>query len=64
MRENFKITQSWQNSYVGMRTRDLEFKVNDLVCCKISPMKGVIRFVKKGNLVPLCRPISYIVACE
>lgn len=35
-----------------MRRRYLEFKVNDWVYLKISFMKGVIRFCKKGKLTP------------
>ena len=32
--------------------RDLEFEVNDWVYLKVSPMKGVVRFGKKGKLSP------------
>ena len=35
-----------------MRRRDLEFEVGDLVYLKITPMKGVKRFGKKGKLSP------------
>ncbi|WMV41797.1 hypothetical protein MTR67_035182 [Solanum verrucosum] len=35
-----------------VRRRDLEFDVNELVYLKISPMKGVMRFGKKGKLSP------------
>ena len=41
IRERLKIAQSHQKSYADVRRRDLEFEVNDLVCLKISPMKGV-----------------------
>ena len=47
-----KTTQSHQKSYVDVRRRDLEFEVDDLVYLKISPMKGVKRFGKKGKLNP------------
>ncbi|XP_055814583.1 uncharacterized protein LOC129884287 [Solanum dulcamara] len=33
--------------------RDLEFKVHDWLYLKVSPMNGVMRFAKKGNLIPL-----------
>ncbi|MCF7184064.1 chromo domain-containing protein, partial [Corynebacterium sp. MC-13] len=32
--------------------RDLEFKVGDWVYLKVSPMKGVVHFGKKGKLSP------------
>ena len=35
-----------------MRRRDLEFKVDDWVYLKVSPMKGVVHFGKKGKLSP------------
>lgn len=35
-----------------MRRRDLEFEIGDLVYLKISPIKGVKRFDKKGKLSP------------
>ncbi|WMV37185.1 hypothetical protein MTR67_030570 [Solanum verrucosum] len=35
-----------------MRRRDLEFDVHDWVYLKISTMKGVMRFCKKGKLSP------------
>ena len=44
---------STQKSYVGNRKRDLELEDRDWVYLKISPMKGVMRFGKKGNLVPV-----------
>ncbi|XP_055830812.1 uncharacterized protein LOC129899826 [Solanum dulcamara] len=34
------------------RRRDLEFEVNDWVHLKVFPMKGVMRFWKKGFLIP------------
>ncbi|XP_059302327.1 uncharacterized protein LOC132054301 [Lycium ferocissimum] len=35
-----------------MRLRDLEFSVGDKVFLKVLPMKGVMRFGKKGKLSP------------
>ncbi|WMV09223.1 hypothetical protein MTR67_002608 [Solanum verrucosum] len=52
IREWLKITQSQQKSFADVRRRDLEFEVNDWVYLKISPMKGVMRFGKKGKLSP------------
>ena len=32
--------------------RDIEFHVGDMVFLKVAPMKGVMRFEKKGKLSP------------
>ncbi|PHT49841.1 hypothetical protein CQW23_09588 [Capsicum baccatum] len=58
IRERLKTTQSRQKSYAGVRRRDLEFEVGDLVYLKISPMSGVKRFGKKGKL-SLCYVGTY-----
>jgi hypothetical protein len=42
--------QSRQKSYVDNRRRPLEFEVGDRVFLKVSPMRGVMRFRKKGKL--------------
>jgi hypothetical protein len=44
--------QSRQKSYADTRRRKLEFEVGDQVFLKVSPMKGVMRFCKKGKLSP------------
>ncbi|XP_070023130.1 uncharacterized protein [Nicotiana sylvestris] len=44
--------QSRRKSYADNIQRDLEFQVNDWVFLKVSLMKGVIRFDKKGKLNP------------
>ncbi|XP_070054332.1 uncharacterized protein [Nicotiana tomentosiformis] len=41
---------SRQKSYSDVRRRDFEFKEDAWVFFKISPMKGVMRFGKKGKL--------------
>ncbi|WMV18848.1 hypothetical protein MTR67_012233 [Solanum verrucosum] len=46
------MTQRQQKSYVDIRIRYLEFDVHDWVYLKISPIKGVMRFGKKGELSP------------
>lgn len=35
-----------------MRRRDLKFQVGDNVFLKVTPMKGIKRFGKKGKLSP------------
>ena len=44
--------QSRQKSYADVRRRKLEFNVGDKVFLKVTPMKGVIWFGKKGKLSP------------
>ncbi|WMV29699.1 hypothetical protein MTR67_023084 [Solanum verrucosum] len=52
IRERLLTTQSRQKSYLNVRRRDLEFCVDDWAFLKVSPMKGVMRFGKKGKLSP------------
>ncbi|KAH0754464.1 hypothetical protein KY290_024734 [Solanum tuberosum] len=52
IRERLKMAQSRQKSYADVRRRALEFRVGDWVYLKVSPMKGVVRFGKKGKLSP------------
>ncbi|XP_049369911.1 uncharacterized protein LOC125834804 [Solanum verrucosum] len=44
------MAQSRQKSYANQKVRDLEFMVGERVLLKVSPMKGVMRFGKKGKL--------------
>ncbi|KAI3815635.1 hypothetical protein L1987_15312 [Smallanthus sonchifolius] len=46
------LVESWQKSYADKRRKPLEFQVGDIVLLKVSPWKGVVRFGKKGKLVP------------
>ncbi|XP_042435576.1 uncharacterized protein LOC122021519 [Zingiber officinale] len=50
IRDKMRTAQSRQKSYADKRRRDLEFAVGDHVFVKIAPMKGVMRFDKKGKL--------------
>ncbi|WVZ80425.1 hypothetical protein U9M48_027898 [Paspalum notatum var. saurae] len=52
VQENLKIAQSRQKSYADNRRRELNFKVDDFVYLKVSPMRGVRRFNMKGKLAP------------
>ncbi|TYK04827.1 pol protein [Cucumis melo var. makuwa] len=53
--------QSRQKSYADVRRKDLEFEVGDMVFLKVAPMKGVLRFEKKGKLSPrFVRPFEIL----
>ncbi|XP_019256269.1 PREDICTED: uncharacterized protein LOC109234655, partial [Nicotiana attenuata] len=52
IQERMKTAQSRQKSYADVRRRGLEFQVDDWVFLRVSPMKGVMRFGKKGKLSP------------
>ncbi|XP_070041034.1 uncharacterized protein [Nicotiana tomentosiformis] len=52
IKEWLKTTQNCQKSYSDIRHRYLEFQVDDWVFLKVSPMKGVMHFGKKGRLRP------------
>ncbi|WVZ52451.1 hypothetical protein U9M48_003506 [Paspalum notatum var. saurae] len=52
VQENLKIAQSRQKSYADNRRRELNFKVDDFVYLKVSPLRGVRRFNMKGKLAP------------
>ncbi|KAA0036552.1 ty3-gypsy retrotransposon protein [Cucumis melo var. makuwa] len=47
-----EVAQRRQKSYTDVRCKDLEFEVGDMVFLKVGPMKGVLRFEKKGKLSP------------
>ena len=53
IRYRLKASQSRLKSYADKRKRKLEFQVDDWVFLKVSPMKGVMRFRKKGKLSPI-----------
>jgi hypothetical protein len=52
IKERMSVAQSRQKSYADKRKRPLEFKVGDCVLLKVSPMKRVMQFGKKGKLSP------------
>ena len=52
IRHRLKTTQTRQKSYADVRRREIEFQFNDWVFLKVSPMKGVMRFGKKGKRSP------------
>jgi hypothetical protein len=52
VRENLRVAQTRQKSYVDVCRRDLTFAVDDHVYLKVSQMRGIRRFNVKGKLAP------------
>ncbi|RVW15570.1 Transposon Ty3-G Gag-Pol polyprotein [Vitis vinifera] len=52
IKKRLKATQSRQKSYDDNHKRDLEFEVGDHVFLKVSLMKSLMRFGRKGKLNP------------
>ena len=51
-RYRLKTTYNLQKSCANNKRGYIEFEVVDMVYLKISPIKGVMRFKKKGKLIP------------
>ncbi|GKB12184.1 putative reverse transcriptase domain-containing protein [Tanacetum coccineum] len=50
-----------QKSYADLKRKPMEFQVGDRVMLKVSPWKGVVRFVKQGKLNPIyVRPFKVL----
>jgi hypothetical protein len=64
IRENLKVAQSRQKSYVDKRRRDLSFEIGDFVYPKVSPMRGTWRFKVKGKLAPRYVGPFKIISCK
>ncbi|KAL0559403.1 hypothetical protein IC582_004012 [Cucumis melo] len=52
IRSRMHTAQSRQKSYADVRRKDLEFEVGDEVFLKVAPMRGVVRFERRGKLSP------------
>ncbi|KAL4028088.1 hypothetical protein IC575_011280 [Cucumis melo] len=52
IRSRTQTAQSRQKSYAHVRRKDLEFDVGNKVFLKVAPMKGVLRFERRGKLSP------------
>ncbi|XP_070040408.1 uncharacterized protein [Nicotiana tomentosiformis] len=52
IQERLRMTQPRQKRYVDRKLRDVSYMVGEKVLLKVSPMKGVMRFGKKGKLSP------------
>jgi hypothetical protein len=52
IKKRMSVAQSWQKSYADSRKRPSEFEMGDHVFLKVSPMRRLMRFGKKGKLSP------------
>jgi hypothetical protein len=52
VRDRLKAAQSRQKSYYDSKHRSVEFKVDDFVYLRVTPMKGLKRFQVRGKLAP------------
>ncbi len=52
IRIRLKIIASRQKSYTNLHRREVVIQEGDMVLLKVSPMKGVIQFEKRGKLAP------------
>ena len=52
IQQRLKTAFSRQKSYADPKRKDVSFSPGDLVFLKVSPMKRVMRFGKKGKLAP------------
>ena len=52
IQQRLRTTFSRQKSYDDPTRKDVSFSAGDMVFLKVSPMKGVMRFGKKGKLAP------------
>ena len=52
IRQRLLTARSWQKSYADVRRRPLEFEVRDHVFLKVMPKRGMVRFDKRGKLLP------------
>ncbi|GJV54210.1 putative reverse transcriptase domain-containing protein [Tanacetum coccineum] len=52
IRQRLQAARDRQRSYANIRRKPLEFQVGDRVMLKVSPHKGIFRFIKRGKLYP------------
>ncbi|GJW83438.1 putative reverse transcriptase domain-containing protein [Tanacetum coccineum] len=52
IKQRIQVAQDQQKSYVDLKQKPMEFEVGDRVMLKVSPLKGVVRFGKRGKLNP------------
>ncbi|GKA56782.1 hypothetical protein Tco_0755854 [Tanacetum coccineum] len=52
IKQRIQAAQDRKKSYADLKRKPMEFKVGDMVMLKVSPWKGVMRFIKRGKLNP------------
>nr|GEU80852.1 putative reverse transcriptase domain-containing protein [Tanacetum cinerariifolium] len=52
IKQRIQAAQDQQKSYADRKRKPMEFEVEDRVMLKVSPWKGVVRFIKLGKLKP------------
>nr|GEX32147.1 putative reverse transcriptase domain-containing protein [Tanacetum cinerariifolium] len=52
IKQRIQAAQGRQKSYADRKRKSMKFEVGDRVMLKVSPWKGVVRFIKRGKLNP------------
>ena len=52
IRQRLKASRDRQKAYVDLKRKHIEYEVGDKVFLKVSPLRKVLRFRKKGKLSP------------
>nr|GEZ15748.1 reverse transcriptase domain-containing protein [Tanacetum cinerariifolium] len=52
IKQRIQAAQDQQKSYADRKRKPMKFEVEDRVMLKVSPWKGVVRFIKRGKLNP------------
>nr|GEY98787.1 retrotransposon protein, putative, Ty3-gypsy subclass [Tanacetum cinerariifolium] len=52
IKQRIQATQDRKKSYADRKRKPMKFEVGDRVMLKVSPWKGVVRFIKRGKLNP------------
>nr|GEW75695.1 putative reverse transcriptase domain-containing protein [Tanacetum cinerariifolium] len=52
IKQRIQAAQDRQKSYADRKQKPMEFEVGDRVMLRVSPWKGVVRFIKQGKLNP------------
>nr|GEU53308.1 hypothetical protein [Tanacetum cinerariifolium] len=53
IKQRIQAAQDRQKSYADRKRKPMKFEVWDRVMLKVSPWKGVVRFIKRGKLNPM-----------
>ena len=52
IQQRLKVASDRQRSYANLKRKDIEYEVGDKVFLKVSPLKKILRFGRKGKLSP------------